>query len=414
VSFFSNFSTNSIKTSYKKGFSPWPFLFATLFYGLTFGITKGIMDNYLAEVLNVREFSLGIIEAVREVPGLFLIFILAFLYRNSSKKNFQLALGIAIVGLIGLVCTKPVRWVIVFFLFILSVGDHITLQVRQSLSIEMSAEGQSGKAIGIMTSFRSLGRIFGYFIIPFVFFILSHFNLGRKDATSYKALYAVSFVFTVIAFLFASRIQYQGEKSVRKNTGIYFNKKFNKYYTLQFFYGARKQVFITFAPFVLVLEYGASASVMALLFAISAICVLIFSPILGRLIDYVGYKKIMVADTLILIIVCFFYGFSQHLFAPKTAFIVVCANYVFDSILSLCSMASLVYVKDLASNQDEVNRTITSGISVNHFISILIALFGGLLWKVAGIEILFTLSALLGLINSIIASTIQPIHKVTH
>jgi len=80
---------------------------------------------------------------------------------------------------------------------------------------------------------------------------------------------------------------------------------------------------------------------------------------------------------------------------------------VLDSIISIASMASNVYVNRIASNQEEVTATLSTGISVNHVISIFIALMGGWIWKVTGIEVLFTLSAIFGLANSIYAATIR-------
>jgi MFS family permease len=187
---------------------------------------------------------------------------------------------------------------------------------------------------------------------------------------------------------------------------LYFAKKFRKYYMLEVFYGARKQVFLTFAPYVMILQYGADTAVVSLLFALSAGACAVFSPVTGRIIDKLGYKFIMVADTLLLVIVCFFYGFSHRIFPAGVAYIVVCVNYVLDAIISLASMASNVYVKDIAANQDEITSTLYTGVSVNHAISIFIALAGGWIWKVTGIEVLFSISAFLGILNSLYAATI--------
>jgi predicted MFS family arabinose efflux permease len=127
----------------------------------------------------------------------------------------------------------------------------------------------------------------------------------------------------------------------------------------------------------------------------------------GRIIDRIGYKTVMITDTLVLVIVCFFYGFAHHIFPKNVAFIVCCVNYVLDSIISLASMASNVYVQDLADSPEEVRATISTGVSVNHLITILIALFGGWIWQTLGIETLFILSAVLGLCNSAYAATIR-------
>ena len=87
-------------------------------------------------------------------------------------------------------------------------------------------------------------------------------------------------------------------------------------------------------------------------------------------------------------------------------------NYVLDSVISLASMASNVYVQDLSDSADEVRATISTGLSVNHLITIAIALAGGWIWQTLGIETLFMLSAVLGLCNSAYAATIQPAHAI--
>jgi hypothetical protein len=70
-------------------------------------------------------------------------------------------------------------------------------------------------------------------------------------------------------------------------------------------------------------------------------------------------------------------------------------------------MAATVYIQDVADNEQEIAATLTTGISVNHLISVIIALLGGLIWQKTGIEVLFTLSALLGLANTFFALSIR-------
>jgi predicted MFS family arabinose efflux permease len=197
-----------------------------------------------------------------------------------------------------------------------------------------------------------------------------------------------------------------------KRRRFYFARKFFKFYMLEVFYGARKQIFITFAPYVMILHYGADASIISTLLAVCAVFGFLLSPFMGRLIDRAGYKIIMVGDTLILVAVCLLYGFAHRLFPVRIAFIVVCANFVLDSVISLASMASNVYVQTIAANQEEITATLSTGVSINHVISIFIALMGGWLWKTAGIEALFSMSAVLGIINSIYAASIKPAESV--
>ena len=145
----------------------------------------------------------------------------------------------------------------------------------------------------------------------------------------------------------------------------------------------------------------------SILFAVSAIATFLCAPVVGKIIDRFGYKIVMVMDTLILVVVCFFYGFAHHFFSMHTAFLVCCVNYILDAVISLASMASNVYVQDLSDTPEEVKATISTGVSVNHLITILIALFGGWIWQVMGIETLFMMSAVFGLCNSAYAASIE-------
>jgi predicted MFS family arabinose efflux permease len=87
-------------------------------------------------------------------------------------------------------------------------------------------------------------------------------------------------------------------------------------------------------------------------------------------------------------------------------------NYILDAIISQASMASNVYVKDLADNPEEVKATISTGVSINHVITVFVALFGGWIWETLGIETLFIISAIFGLCNSAYAATIKVRNKM--
>jgi len=222
----------------------------------------------------------------------------------------------------------------------------------------------------------------------------------------YRLFFALAAVLVGISAVFTFRITGSSQPDATKRR-FYFHKKYTKYYMLEMFYGARKQVFFTFGPYVLILFYQANAAMISLLFAISAVACFIASPIVGRIIDKLGYKVVMVADTIILVGVCLCYGFAHHVFPKDVAFVVCCVNYILDAVISLGSMASNVYVKDLSDNPEEMKATISTGVSINHVITIFIALFGGWIWEALGIETLFIASAVLGLCNSAYALTIK-------
>ena len=377
-----------------------PFFLSVATFGLAYGLYKGILDNYLAEIVVMSEFDRGVTEFFRELPGLLLVFLLAVLYRFSAERIYKIGAAVMLAGMVMQTVIPSTRILATMAIFLFSLGEHIQLGMRSTLSLEYSKEGHGGAALGLQGAVNQIGTLAGYLLVIGVLFFLP------GNLRTYKAIFAASSVIILIGTLGLVKMNGNSAPDADKRR-FYFHKKYRKYYLLEIFYGARKQVFFTFGPYVLVLFYGASARVLSLLFAVSAVACYLLAPVVGRIIDRIGYKTVMITDTLVLVIVCFFYGFAHHIFPKNVAFIVCCVNYVLDSIISLASMASNVYVQDLADSPEEVRATISTGVSVNHLITILIALFGGWIWQTLGIETLFILSAVLGLCNSAYAATIK-------
>lgn len=394
---------------YKNGIGVKTFLMAILFSGLAYGFYRGIQDNYLAEIVKITEFERGIVEFFREIPGLMLVFILAAMYRFSETKVFKIGTAVMLAGSVGLLLLDSSKAMVILCMVIFSSGEHIVMPIKSSMSLSLAKASKGGASLGVTSSINHGGNIIGYLAVTGLFLLFPHIGIQKGSVTGFKFVFLITTVLLILSTLIAFAMQDRGV-AVRRSR-IYFNKKFTKYYMLEVFYGARKQIFLTFAPYVLILFYGADTSVIAFLLAICAGFGMVLSPLIGRLVDHLGYRTIMIADTLILIVVCFFYGFAHRLFPKDIAFIIVCINFVLDSIISLASMATNVYVQDLSSSPEELTATITTGISVNHLISVMIALLGGLIWQKLGIEVLFTLSALLGLANTLFAMTIKKPEK---
>ena len=350
------------------------FFLSVITVGLSYGLYKGVIDNYLAEIVGMSGFDKGVSEFFRELPGLLLVFILAALYMYSAERIYKIGAVFMLAGLASQAVVPPSRVLVILCIFIYSMGDHMQLGMRSTLSLQYSREGSGGEALGMQNAAQQIGTLAGYLFIIVAFFFI------RDSAWLYRAVFVLSACIIGLGFVSSLRMTDESRPDVNKRR-FYFRKKYS--------------------------FYGANAMVISILFAVSAICTFLASPLVGKLIDRLGYKTVMVADTLILVIVCFFYGFAHHIFPQHIAFIVCCVNYILDSVISLASMASNVYVQDLSDSPEEVRATISTGVSVNHLITILIALFGGWIWKVLGIETLFVLSAVLGLCNSAYAATIR-------
>ena len=386
------------------------FLFVLVLSGVAYGLYRGIQDNYLAEIIHITPFERGIVEFFREIPGLLVVLILALMYRFTASRVFKIGIALMTGGVAGLLLTScspyfMTKFSVVFFMVLYSAGEHIIMPVRTTISLDLAKREKAGASLGITTSIVHLGHIAGFILVTGLFFILFRLGFQRTDITGYRITLGLSVALMIASGLIVLALQETTLKSQRRR--FYFAKKFSKYYIMEVFYGARKQVFLTFAPYVLIIHYGADPSIMSLLYAVCAGFGILCGPLIGRIIDRLGYKVVMVTDTLILIVVCLLYGFAHRLFSHNVAYIVVCVNFILDSIISMASMANNVYVQRIAASQEEITATLSTGISVNHLFSVFIALMGGWIWKVTGIEVLFSLSAFLGLMSSFYAATIK-------
>ena len=394
---------NRIRETFEKGTPYRALLLSILITGLSYGLYKGMLDNYLAEVVRMGEMDRGVTEFFRELPGIALVFILAAFYMLSAETMYKIGAAIMLVGMGMHALLPPDKVLVTMAICTYSLGEHIQLGMKNTLGLEYAREGRGGQALGLLSSTSQIGTLAGYLVIVVVFSAFA----GNQP---YNLFFVLSAALAGVSMVCAMGIRGKSQTDETKRR-FYFHKKYYKYYMLEMFYGARKQVFFTFGPYVLILFYGANAATVSLLHAICSVAGFFLSPVVGKIIDKVGYKVVMVADTLILVIVCFFYGFAHELFPKDVAFVVCCVNYVLDSIISLASMASNVYVQDLADSPAEVKATISTGVSINHVITIFIALFGGWIWQSLGIETLFIASAVLGLCNSAYAATIKPIKQ---
>ncbi|NLB68714.1 MAG: MFS transporter [Lentisphaerae bacterium] len=380
-----------------------PFLTSTIVWGIGIGCFAASLNNFLVDVYDLNQFQRGMLEFFREMPGLMLVFLLALFHRTSDWRVFRIGILISMVGVTLLVI--PVNFHIVTLLIMIwSTGEHLTMPVRNSISMHVAKEGRAGVSLGFTSSAFNAGHVLGNLLVAAIFMVSMRF-LGL---TNRVAIYNI--VWILIAILMAASLITTLTKRIEhvsvKRPRLLFKKKFSLYYGLELFYGARKQIFFTFGPFLLIREFGVDTGQMALLLGIAAVMNMIASPWIGKLTDYIGYRTVMVYDTFILVFVCLLYGYASQWFAYKIAFWVVCINFLLDALISTTSMAANIYVRDISSNRDETTSTLSTGISMNHFISILVAPVGGWVWMNWGAGTLFTISAIMALGNSLFAMMI--------
>jgi predicted MFS family arabinose efflux permease len=360
-------------------------------FGVSVGLYGGVLNNFLADILSIDRFGRGVVEFLRELPGLLLFLMLALLYRIPENRIVKISFFIALLGMAGLAFATEARWMAVTLIVLWSTGEHLMMPVRQSISIHSAIPGKEGVAMGLTRSFGNIGSVLGFYMVSLIFMGFGHF----EEVMTYRIVFGLGALFTLAGLLFTLRLG-KSEGHVKRQRMMLL-PKYKKYYILEMFFGARKQVFMTFAPYVLILNYGASTQLIATLYGIFSLANIFMNPVMGKLVDTIGHKAVLILDSFLLILLCFLYGFAHHLFPGEWAFRVVCVVFILDAMLFSAGIARAVYVKTMSDNQEELTGTLSTGISVNHLISVIIALLGGLLWERLGMEILFSAAAIFGI-----------------
>ena len=397
----------NLKSAFKPGSGAGAFFTSILVWGVGVGCFAAAMNNFLSEIYRMDSLDRGWLEFFRELPGLALVFLLALLHKVSDWKIMRLGTSISLAGAVLLLIPTgnfvSGKIAVTLLIMLWSTGEHLVLPVRSTIAIQVAEAEHAGQSLGLITGVMNFGSVAGSAIVMLIFFCG-----GRLLHLENRTLFDI--VWCLIAFLMlvsiASTFSPDAPNIPSKRPRLYFDRKFAKFYALELFYGARKQVFLTFAPYVIIKVYGFSTASMALLFGICAGANIFAGPLIGRITDRWGYRNVMIWDTVVLCFVCLMYGFAGDLFPREIALAVICVNFLLDAVISTTSMATSIYVRDLAASPDEITSTLSTGLSINHLISIMAAPLGGWVWKSYGIGVLFAFAAGMAVCNTLFAMTL--------
>lgn len=378
------------------------FFFSILLWGVGVGCFAAAMNNFLSGIYQMDSVERGWLEFFRELPGLALVFLLAILHKVSDWKVIRLGTMISMAGA-ALLLIPADKLSVTVFIMLWSLGEHLVMPIRSAVAMRVANPGCEGRSLGLLTGVMNFGSVAGSLLVAVIFYAGTVYFV-QSEAVLFNVLWGV-----IIFLMLASTISTFTKDAPREPTRrprLYFNRKFGKYYALELFYGARKQIFLTFAPYVLIKEYSFTTAGMALLLGICAFINIFAAPAIGRLTDKWGYRNTMIWDTVVLCFVCLAYGFAGKIFALQIAACVVCVNFVLDAVISTTALATNIYVKTLAHDRDELTATLATGISINHLISILTAPLGGWIWSKFGVEYLFVFASVMAIGNTAFAMTI--------
>ncbi|PYG90291.1 hypothetical protein LY28_00172 [Ruminiclostridium sufflavum DSM 19573] len=372
------------------------FLLAGLFSGIGAGINTSIFNNYLSDVFKLSEDIRGFLEVPREAPGFFIMLTLAALSFLGDIRIAMLGMAAAGLGMLGLGMLSPTFAVMIIWMMMYSLGTHMVMPVTPSIGMSLSNQEAFGARLGTISAFTLSGSIIAYVYI-FIGFNFLHMT--------YQTAFVTGTVFYVTA-AFSVGMMKKGESNIRKVRFV-FRKRYSLYYILAVISGARNQIFLTFAPWVLIKVFAVKPQIFAILGIVVACISIGTRKLIGNLIDSRGERFVLTLEAILLFAICIGYAFSDRIFSTGIAVVIIAGCYVIDNSMAAVEMARSTYVRKIAVDLADVTPTLSTGVSLQHIASMVIPIFGGLLWLKIGYQAVFMAAAVIALLNLILSRRIK-------
>ena len=329
---------------------------------IAFSVWQALLNNFVVEIANFGGKEIGMLQSLREVPG-FLAFTVVFLLLFIRQQNFAI-ISLILLG-IGTVLTGFFPSILGLYIttVIMSTGFHYLETLRSSLSLQWLTKEEAPRVLGKIISIHSASTLA---ILAVLYLIVILFE------PTYAWIYAVAGAFTVIIGIFCRFYFPQFNEIVEQRKELVFRKRYWLYYALTFLAGARRQIFMVFAGFLLVQKFGFPLDKMVLLFLVNAGITIWIAPKLGLLIERIGERKALTLEYIGLIIIFLSYAVVDNM---NIALVL----YILDNILFSISFAINTYFQKIADPADIAS---TSGISftINHIAAVLLPALLGLVW----------------------------------
>ena len=385
------------------------FIIALTAFGL--GLSGDVISNYFKDAYNVTAYQRGAIEFPRELPGLILIFVVAGLSFLSDIKISIIAQILSIIGITVLGLFTPTFAVMLVFIFINSMGQHLFMPLQDSIGMSLIKDDNIGKRMGqykgVYTGFAMLASV-----LVFIGFKTGFFSFTSKIKWIFLTS-AFILTFVLILLIILQRINKSSDIHNQKKLNFIFRKQYKYYYILVVMFGVQKQMMIVYGPWVLIEILNKKADTIAILGIAGSLIGTIFIPAVGRWLDRFGIKTILYADALSYIVVYLLYGLmSAGFVAGKLALvgIPVMLTYVLvilDKMSTQFGMVRTIYLRSIAIDAADITPTLSLGVSMDHFVSIICAYLGGIVWSVWGPQYIFFLAAALSLVNLYVATKVK-------
>ncbi|WP_422636355.1 MFS transporter [Vibrio caribbeanicus] len=343
--------------------TPFAFLVAvSIVVPIAFSSWMSLLNNFVIEKASFTGADIGLLQSVREIPG-FLAFTAVFILIFIKEQRFILISLLALTGGTAITGFFPSLTGLLFTTLLMSTGFHYFETLKQSLALQWLPKKETPELLGKLISVGAFASILTYGALWFCLEVLE---------LEYKWIYLCFGGFGFVLVLWITYCFPTFESKVQQNTKLVLRKRYWLYYALTFMSGARRQIFVVFAGFLMVEKFGYSAAEITLLFMINYAFNLFFAGRIGRLIGKIGERNALIFEYTGLFFVFLGYAFVD---TPEWA----AALYVIDHLFFALALALKTYLQKIADSADMAS---TAGVSftINHIAAVVIPVCFGFLW----------------------------------
>ncbi len=331
-------------------------------WGLGWATWMALLNNFAVDMVNFTGKEIGILQSLREIPG-FLAFTVVFALLIIAEQRL-LMLSLLVFG-VGVALTGFFPSEIGFYLttILMSIGFHYHETLRQSLTLQLVSKERAPLVMGRQISAQAFASLAAYGMI---------FAATKLADLDYAVMYATGGAISVFVALFCWSAYPMFKAAVPQTKKIVLRKRYWLYYFLTFLSGARRQIFMVFAGFMMVEKFGYDVSTITALYLVNHAINIFLAPRIGRLIAHWGERKALVFEYVGLIFVFTGYAFVESA-------MMAAALYIIDHLFFAFAIGIKSYFQKIADPKD-MAATASVSFTINHIAAVVIPVVFGILW----------------------------------
>ena len=363
---------------------------------LAFSVWSALLNNFVVEIIRFDGLDIGLLHTIREIPGFLAVGVISILL--FFREQTLALLMLCVLGL----ATAVTAWFpflsgILTLTLLSSIGFHFFETVNQSLQLQWFSKKEAPRKLGKLMAIGSAATLIAY-----TFLVLGWYKLNLSFNSAYMIAGFSCFSLAVLGYLIFPNF----EAPIPQTKKMVLRKRYWLYYLLQFMSGARRQIFVVFAGFMMVERFGLDVQQLTTIYLLNLLFNIALAPLLGRAVARYGERKALAVEYFGLSLVFFAYG-GIYLFGWGV--FIATLLYLLDHLFFALALAIKTYFQKIADPQD-IAATAAVAFTINHIAAIFLPLGLGFLW-LASPFLVFCTAGILSVISFALALLIprQPV-----